>query len=59
MSDPQHALVDFVALAAVQTNEQKILASSLRIEELLTKLVDASSWTPRTTSHTALAAKRK
>jgi hypothetical protein len=36
MSDPQHALVDFVALAAVQTNEQKILATLERIEKLLT-----------------------
>jgi hypothetical protein len=33
-------LVDFVALAAQLTNEQLILASSRRIEELLEKLVE-------------------
>jgi hypothetical protein len=36
MSEPQHGLVDFVALAAQLTNEQKILAALLRIEALLT-----------------------
>lgn len=31
----EHELVDFVGLAAVLTNEQKILAALLRIEVLL------------------------
>jgi hypothetical protein len=33
---PEHTLVDFVALAAALTNEQKILATLERIEKLLT-----------------------
>ena len=37
MSDTaQHDLIDFAALAAQLTNEQKILAALLRIEALLT-----------------------
>lgn len=35
-AQPEHELVDFVALAAQLTNEQKILATLERIEVLLT-----------------------
>jgi hypothetical protein len=37
INQPEHALVDFVALAAQLTNEQKILACLERIEVLLIK----------------------
>jgi hypothetical protein len=37
-------LVDFAALAAVLTNEQKILASSLRIEALLAPIAENSQY---------------
>jgi hypothetical protein len=55
MTEPTpHVPFDFENMP--QTNEQKILASSLRIEGLLVKLVDASSWTDRTPKHLEAAA---
>lgn len=53
---PEHEPFDFVAFAAQLTNEQKILAELEKITSLMTKLVDASSWTPRTGKHLEAAA---
>lgn len=41
-SQPEHELIDFAALAAQLTNEQKILACLERIEVLLTPASGAS-----------------